>query len=523
MSVGPKYNLPDSDALPCSWGQCTEDADQTESNHSYADKYKKQHSHDNRIVAYQTESLDQPTFGVDTSPSTITSTQARPTVYQVFPSALNSQQQLQNYYPQKSSSTIFHGVTPSLRIGSPLEQSQIISQHCSIVPLTLLLSTDMDALKAVSHQINSFSVSLLANIESSNDPNIIVCPQGQVSVLAMLIEGTAGKTKEDLSTAISWGTKLDQLTERLTTYFSSQSITETGIASINFLVSSTDSPFTSSYTQKMLSYKNTLCYAFNEIDRAMNTETLRERINSRVKQLTANKVPTALDEDTLCDSGITVGNICCFVGFWKVSFSAFDGYFNFSKTESKKVPMLKCTGQHLRYALNLRGWSVCKIPYQGCFEMLIAQPNSECSQVLSSEIIKEFSDDSKFKKHEKFTLTMPKFVVESETDLLPAMRQSALSSLFVKGAEYSQMTASTNMEITTFLQKTLFIVNEKGSFGQAVTSCIKSKGPSAPHDFIHIDSPFAFAVRDTQTGLMLYSGMINSPVAPTPEQEALIS
>ncbi|MBE8167784.1 MAG: serpin family protein [Shewanella sp.] len=390
-------------------------------------------------------------------------------------------------------------------------------------PLPLLSNSEMDLLKGTAKGINGFSVSLLPKLKSNETPNIIVCPQGQISVLASLAEGAAHDTQEQFSKSIKLGgTPFRQLTEHLTSYFSSQTISKTGIASINFFVAPTDTHFNPSYISKMMRYPNTLCYSFADTGSTPTDSTLINAINQEVGNRTEGKVLEALSDDMLSDSDITIGNVCCFLGFWEIPFKAINWTFNFTSNEKNEIPMLRSKGKHLDYALNINGWSVCKIPYQGCFEMLIAKPNVQSKQPFSADVLQAFTDNANYKQDDDFILIMPKFAVEAEVDLLPALKDSALKSLFDSNADYSAMTQSGNVTVSKFVQKTLFIVNEKGSFGQSVTGMIMSKGASKPTDSIIIDAPFVFAIKDKQTGLLLYIGMIDRPIAPTAEQEALI-
>lgn len=90
------------------------------------------------------------------------------------------------------------------------------------------------------------------------------------------------------------------------------------------------------------------------------------------------------------------------------------------------------------------------------------------------------------------------------------------------GAQFGGMSPKPEgLFIGVVLQKTFVAVDEKGTEAAAATvvTARKRKKSSADAGFeMRCDRPFLFVIQDTQTGLVLFVGLVESP-PQVPEQE----
>ncbi len=80
-------------------------------------------------------------------------------------------------------------------------------------------------------------------------------------------------------------------------------------------------------------------------------------------------------------------------------------------------------------------------------------------------------------------------------------------------ADFSKINADADLYISEVMHKTFVDVNEEGTEAAAVTSVgvgTTSFGPVSPT--MRIDRPFVFAIRERQSGTILFIGKIMEPV-----------
>lgn len=103
---------------------------------------------------------------------------------------------------------------------------------------------------------------------------------------------------------------------------------------------------------------------------------------------------------------------------------------------------------------------------------------------------------------------MPRFKLEYEVALNNALTNLGMGIAFDAGkADFSGMCSDGRVWIDEVKHKTHLTVNEEGTEAAAVTSVRMKKGPRA----IYVDRPFFFAIRDNETGAMLFMGSIVEP------------
>jgi len=70
------------------------------------------------------------------------------------------------------------------------------------------------------------------------------------------------------------------------------------------------------------------------------------------------------------------------------------------------------------------------------------------------------------------------------------------------------------LEISRILQKIELRVNEEGTEGAAATAVMTTRSikiASSDHIKMVVDKPFVFALRDDETGLILFMGYVGAP------------
>jgi len=122
-----------------------------------------------------------------------------------------------------------------------------------------------------------------------------------------------------------------------------------------------------------------------------------------------------------------------------------------------------------------------------------------------------FQDVATKSKEGEFAVTIPKFKVDSRTDMIPTISKMGGSKLFKMENDFGLMSHEMRYKagISQFLHVVQFETDEMGSRGAAATA-VNVEAKSAPNEFI-VDRPFLFYVWETNTHSILFLGVVNDP------------
>jgi serpin B len=112
-------------------------------------------------------------------------------------------------------------------------------------------------------------------------------------------------------------------------------------------------------------------------------------------------------------------------------------------------------------------------------------------------------------------LTLPRFKAETRIDLTGTASEMGMPSAFEKDADFSGITVQQRLFISEVMHQANISVDEKGTEASAAATVAIAAAATSPADRVtfHVDRPFLFAVRDRQTGAILFLGRIVDPSA----------
>jgi serpin B len=92
--------------------------------------------------------------------------------------------------------------------------------------------------------------------------------------------------------------------------------------------------------------------------------------------------------------------------------------------------------------------------------------------------------------------------------------EMGMSLSFTDKADFSGMTGDKSLFIQTAVQKAFIDVSEEGTEAAAATGMSMGlKSIPRPSVIFRADRPFIFLIRDTESGLILFMGKLESPKA----------
>ena len=246
-----------------------------------------------------------------------------------------------------------------------------------------------------------------------------------------------------------------------------------------------------------------------------------QTINSWVNKNTEGKIEKIVDEIN-ADAVLFLINAIYFKGQWQVEFKkekTAPDMFRLSGTERKEVPMMSQSGDYFYY--KGKDFQSVALPYgKGSVSMYIFLPDEQTGldQFERSLTSENWETWMKSFQVTPGDLKLPRFKVEWEATLNETLKALGMRDAFdPQRANFSQMadvSAGNNLYISEVKHKSWAEVNEEGTVAAAVTSVgmfVTSVQQPRQRFDMKVDRPFFFAIRDNQTGVVLFMGSVVNP------------
>lgn len=150
--------------------------------------------------------------------------------------------------------------------------------------------------------------------------------------------------------------------------------------------------------------------------------------------------------------------------------------------------------------------TLVKLPYLGNASMIVILPTDENGDLSATLKQLKPSDINNAKFWERETqLSLPKFKLEVEYDLLEALAKLGLTNL----GELDNMAERTGLQVDKAIHKAVVDVDEKGTKAAAVTGIVVVESAVMTPYVIKVDRPFAFIIKDDLSGVHLFTGRVN--------------
>ncbi|EEC00890.1 serpin-2, putative [Ixodes scapularis] len=156
-----------------------------------------------------------------------------------------------------------------------------------------------------------------------------------------------------------------------------------------------------------------------------------------------------------------------------------------------------------------------ELPYQGEeYSMVIVLPNAKMglSQLREGLAVSRLQKITNQMSAKTVSLTLPKFELQTNYDLIPTLKQMRLKSVFDEKSDFSGITGDKSLYVSGVRHKAMVEVNEKGTVAAAVTSISMGMRSSQIRPKIvhfHVDRPFLFYIRNRATGRVLFMGEVH--------------
>lgn len=360
-----------------------------------------------------------------------------------------------------------------------------------------------------------FGFKLFTEVQKQDqNKNIFVSPASVAMALAMTYNGASGSTQEKMAQALELqGLSLEQvnsanaeLAQLLTNPDEKVKLT---IA--NSLWANQNIQFQPDFLQRNRDFYNAKVTNLN-----FAASDATSQINNWVKDNTQGKIEKIV-EQIHPNQALFLINAIYFKGNWSREFDknqTTDLPFYLPSGQQKQHPMMSQRGKHSYY--ETPEFQAVSLPYgkdgKMSFYIFLPKQNSNLAALqknLNSENWQKWM--SEFSQRQGL-VRLPKFKLDYDINLNNALIALGMGEAFTDKANFSGM--GKNLSISEVKHKTFVEVNEEGTEAAAVTSVgivrLSAVQEEPPFEMV-VDRPFFTAIRDNQTGSILFMGSIVDP------------
>lgn len=249
---------------------------------------------------------------------------------------------------------------------------------------------------------------------------------------------------------------------------------------------------------------------------AADPEKARQTINAHIGKATNDRIPELLPAGLIdAETRVVLTNALWFKAAWAERFSkgsTADAPFTLASGETVSVPTMQKTEPMLFGETD--ACRIVSMPFDAPgIRCEIVVPKDGASLADAERVL--FGDTHRTAKTAPVRLSLPRFQVRAAHQLKTVLMALGMQHAFTD-ADFSGLSARNELRVSEVVHQTWIAVDEDGAEAAAATAVVLKRGsaPSAGDPIeVRADRPFAFALRDRTTGLLLFVGRVTDPRA----------
>jgi serine protease inhibitor len=424
---------------------------------------------------------------------------------------------MKNYFSQKFR-LILTAVTGlavlSLLIGACSNNETTETE--TIIPSQPTMAMNATPINTVVDANTRFSFKLFNQIyQQQENQNIVISPASISAALSMTYNGAKGETQEAIANTLELsGISLEDINQGNLELKQSLETTDEkitlNIANSLWLDQSTS--FLPDFIQRVAeSYKAEL----TQLD--FSDPNSAAEVNNWVTDKTNNKIDKIVDRIEP-NQILFLINAVYFKAPWRTPFSEAAteaAPFTLLDGSTKQHPLMNHSGDYGYFETNTL--QAIHLPYgEGRWGFYVFLPKTGMTlasfyETLTAENWEEWMKELRY-NYVPGSITLPRFTLEYDIALNDTLKALGMEMAFdPQQSDFSGMT-ETPATISQVKHKTFIEVNEEGTEAAAVTSVgiVATSVPPPPFSMV-VDRPFFCAIRDNETGTILFMGSIVDP------------
>lgn len=352
------------------------------------------------------------------------------------------------------------------------------------------------------------------------DGNFVISPHSVAVALGLIGLGARGQTLECLLRTLSFKTETDMregLRKEIEVFRSAQGL------GVRF--EADNSLWIKTGLQLLREYRHEAetCFGANVAEVSMD-ESGRKTINKHVSKVTHNLIPELLQDPLPKDSRIVATNALWLKAEWDWPFepeNTWDSIFH-APTGDTTIPFMHQTGHFHR--VRCGNVDSLRLQYSGSrlvFEIIIPRGKLRLSDIEPEIELQAILEQNKaafvVAKKELLALAVPKFSLSFRNNLRDALHHIGAGRIFDETADFTAIAGTDEpIMVSDVIHEARLDLDEDGTEAAAATADMCPAGGPPPDKKprpkpFRADRPFLFAVRDSETGAVLFIGRVENP------------
>jgi serpin B len=362
--------------------------------------------------------------------------------------------------------------------------------------------------------------------ETERGKNVVFSPLSIETALAMVRNGAAGQTRQEMDAVLSAGSGelLDRSLNALDTALAAHDgpvrtggpePVEIGLRTSNALWAQEGFILYAAFLDVLARHYGA---GVQVVDYETATEAARQRINAFVSERTNGKIPQLLPPDALdSETRLVLTNTVWLKAPWARPFTAFgDQPFTRADGSAVPVPTMRVAAGSTpvlpgRYGEG-PGWKAAELPYAGeGLSMVVIVPDDLAAFESSLDGPGLLAITGGL-GGELQSVQMPRWSTRTSASLPDQLGALGMRRAFTDAAEFPLLSPEPTM-IDDVLHQAFIAVDEKGTEAAAATAVISGPASIPVYRGAHmvVDRPFVYAIRDRATGAVLFLGRVVDP------------
>lgn len=378
-------------------------------------------------------------------------------------------------------------------------------------------------LKATVRGLNELSISLHKR-SSKVSENYVASPTSFTTALGMASAGAANDTLDAFRTTLRISLKQDAFHGAMNTLDRELTSRGKGAQGTNgkpFALKIVNQTFAQKGFHLESTYLDLLAQQYGSgvklLDFAEKPEPSRAAINDFVSYHTDALIPELLGQGTITSlTRVVLANAVYFNAGWQKTFdknATSAGSFTLESGAQVSVDMMRDAEHPSRAATTSSGIELIDLAYEKdeVAMLLVVPPAGQFAAVESALDVPTLEGWLAQVKPEELSLSMPKFNIDSRTNMVEPLSAEGLKVAFTGEADFSGMTGNRDLFITGVLHQSVIKVSEAGTEAAGATAVVFGRDSASAARAVAVDRPFLFFIHDRATGAVLFMGHVVDP------------
>lgn len=346
---------------------------------------------------------------------------------------------------------------------------------------------------------------------SKSDENFMVSPLSLTEVLAMLANGAEGETKKQILDVVNFAGQ--------DAHFASEALRD-----LNTFLCSADKKSKVAIANSMwidnslvvkkdfMTMNKELLDAETFVQDLPTIKTMND-FNSWCDKNTFGCIKNILEQPFPDGTALVLANALYFKGVWKEKFDKIntkdEDFTNYDGSKSK-VKMMHQTEEFV--ACTDDKFDVAEFPYGNgtyCMDVILPHEGESLDDCLKDLDKAKMDECFNMMRRCEVKLSMPRMELKYRRDLIKTLQTLGMTDAFSPNVADFAGISNSNTYVSFVEQVTSLKVDEEGTVAAAVTyagNSFTSPGPPPTKLTFTMDRPFAFLIRERQTGSVLFIG-----------------